>query len=123
MFQKTLLTTALSGALMISGLAMAADQDKDQTMTQAQDRTQDRIYGRQLMTTAEINTFREKMRAAKTVQEREQIREEHHKLMQARAKERGITLPDSPRPMRDGMGPGGGHMGPGGGMGGGNRGY
>ena len=49
------------------------------------------------------------MRAAKTEQEREKIRNEHHEQMMARAKERGVTLPDVPPA-------GGGMMGPGGGM-------
>jgi hypothetical protein len=64
------------------------------------------------------------MRTSKTAEEREQIRNEHHERMKARAKERGMTLPDEP-PARGGMmGPGGGMgsgggMSPGGGMGGG----
>jgi len=76
-------------------------------MDQTQD--QERIYGSQLMTQDERNAYRAKMRAAKTEQEREKIRNEHHKQMMARAKERGVTLPDVPPA-------GGGMMGPGGGM-------
>jgi len=66
------------------------------------------------------------MRAAKTAEEREKIRAEHHERMKVRAKERGVKLPDEP-PARGGMmGPGGGMgpgsgMGPGAGMGGGLR--
>lgn len=66
------------------------------------------IYGSQLMTAQERAEHRDRMRAAKTLEEREQIRAEHHERMQARAKERGVTLPDQP-PMRGGpgmMGPG-----------------
>lgn len=74
------------------------------------------IYGSQLMTAQERSAYRDRMRNARTAEERERIRNEHHKLMQERAKQRGVTLPDSPP--ATGMGQGSG-MGPGGGMGGG----
>ena len=78
------------------------------------------VYGSQMMTNQERIEHRTKMNTAKTAQEREQVRLEHHEQMQLRAKERGITLPDTPPAqgagMRQGMGPGGGV---GGGMGGG----
>jgi hypothetical protein len=81
------------------------------------------IYGSQLMTERERNEYRERMRTAKTEQDREQLRREHHAQMQARARERGVTLPDEP-PARGGQGYGaggpGGGMGSGGGMGGGS---
>lgn len=50
------------------------------------------IYGYQLMTERERAEFRERVRAADTEQEREQIRSAHHAQMQARAKERGVTI-------------------------------
>jgi hypothetical protein len=53
------------------------------------------------------------MRTLKTEQEREQYRIEHHKMMEERARERGVTLPDQPM---SGHGPG---MGMGSGKGGG----
>lgn len=59
------------------------------------------------MTPQERADQRAKMGAAKTAEEREQIRKEHHKLMQERAKARGMTLPDEPPAMGGGMGPGG----------------
>lgn len=100
--------SVLAGALaVLSGPLFAADPIRDQAMDQTQD--QERIYGSQLMTQDERNAYRAKMRAAKTEQEREKIRNEHHKQMMARAKERGVTLPDVPPA-------GGGMMGPGGGM-------
>ena len=123
MFKKTLTMSALTGALVFaSGFALADDQDrtrlqdKDQTKSKVQDRDQDRIYGSQLMTKQERNEFRNRMRSAKTAEEREQIRAEHHERMMVRAKERGVTLPDDPPARGSGMGPGGG-MAPGGGMG------
>ena len=133
MLNKSLLISVISGTVLSMGLAMAADQDRTQLQDQTRDRLQtpdqlkdrdrdrdqirdqDRIYGSQLMTVQERNEFRARMRAAKTVQERERIRNEHHERMQIRAKERGVTLPDEPPAMGGGMGPGGGGMG--GGMG------
>ena len=85
-------------------------------LAQVQD---DQIYGSQMMTQQERDELRAKMRAAQTAEERERIRAEHHALMQERAKERGLSMPEEP-PMRGGMGAGmGGGMGPGhgGGMG------
>lgn len=92
-------------ALMASG-SLAADEP---------------IYGSQLMTRQERMEHRTKMNAAKSVQERDQVRLEHHEQMKLRAKERGVSLPDAPPAQGMGMGPGRGigGMGPGGGMGGG----
>jgi hypothetical protein len=132
MYKKTLIMSALTGALVFaSGFALADDQDrtrqqdKDQTKSKVQDRDrdQDRVFGSQLMTKQERNEYRKRIRSAKTAEEREQIRAEHHERMMVRAKERGVTLPEDPPAKGGGMGPGGamapgGGMGPGGGRGG-----
>lgn len=110
-FKITVLTSAL---VVSSGFALAADTQK-QTETQMQQEEQ--IYGSQLMTQQERNEYRARMRAAKTAEERDRIRKEHHELMMERAKERGVSIPDEPPAMGGGMGPGSGGMGPGGGMG------
>ncbi len=65
------------------------------------------MYGCQLMTDAERAEYRAKMRSLKTPEEREAFRQQHHKEMQARAKERGVTLPEMPA---HAMGQGQGHM-------------
>lgn len=105
-----LFAVASLGLITASSYVLAAELDRDQSQDQL--RTQDRIYGYQLMTQEERTQYRQRMRNATTAQERERIRMEHHKQMQERAKQRGITLPDMPSPR--GMG---GHMGTGGGMG------
>jgi hypothetical protein len=64
------------------------------------------IYGSQMMTPAERNDYRMRMRAATTDEARQKLRLEHHTLMQERAKERGMTLPDMPPAGGGGMGPG-----------------
>ena len=124
--KRTLIYTAVVAALLpaMVSVANAADKDQDRQQTQDKDQIQDRqIYGSQLMTQQERSEYRAQMRNAKTAQEREQIRKEHHERMKVRAKEKGVTLPDEPpaRGMGGGMGPGGGGMGPG--MGGGPRRY
>jgi hypothetical protein len=121
-YSRKILVAAMLAAM--AGTAVAADQD--QTRTQDQMMTQDQInkmpdqqiYGSQLMTQQERTTFRNQMRAAKTYEEQQRIRNEHHKQMQVRAKERGVTIPDQPpaHGMGGGMGPGPG-PGAGGGMG------
>lgn len=109
MSKLKIVLSALALGLMASG-AIAADAP---------------IYGSQLMTNQERIEHRNKLRAAKTAEEREQYRLEHHEQMQLRAKERGVELPNEPPAQGGGMGrrmgPGGGMggMGPGGGMGGG----
>ena len=78
------------------------------------------VYGSQLMTNQERMEHRNKLRAAKTAEEREQIRLQHHEQMQLRAKEKGVTLPDAPPAMGGGQGRGMvgvGGMGPGPGRG------
>lgn len=77
----------------------------------AQDKYDRGIYGSQLMTPQERSAYRAKMRAAKTPEERQAIRAEHHAAMSARAKERGVTLPEQPPARGGGMGPGGGGRG------------
>lgn len=85
---------------------------------QTRQQSREQIYGSQLMTEKEREAHRQRVRNAATQEKREQIRAEHHKVMQERAKERGITLPDEPltRGSRPGMGRGQG-KGPGTGAG------
>lgn len=102
---KYLLITTLSGALLLSsGVSLAADEQ---------------IYGSQLMTTQERAEHRERMQAATSEEERNQIRQEHHERMKIRAREQGVTLPDEMPARGKGMGQGKG-MGPGDGSGMGN---
>jgi len=130
--KHTLIYAAVLAALLpaMATVAYAADQDqnrtRDQDRLQTQGQIQDnQIYGSQLMTQQERNQYRARMQAAKTEQDRERIRKEHHEQMQVRAKERGVTLPAEPPPrgMGPGYGGGPGGMGPGGGMGGGPHRY
>ena len=53
--------------------------------------------GRQLMTQEEWREHQQKMKSM-SQSERERYREEWHQKMTERAREKGITLPDTPRP-------------------------
>jgi hypothetical protein len=66
------------------------------------------VGGHQLMTPEERSAFQEKMRDAKTPEERQKLMEANRTEMQKRAKEKGITLPQ-PHGPRAGFGP---HFGP-----------
>ncbi len=103
--------SALAVGLSLSaGLTWAATPEPVNEQVQAQEQKQ--VYGSQLMTQQERLEYRDRMQNATTAGEREQIRKEHHEQMQERAKERGVTLPDSPPVGGRGMGPDGGMMGP-----------
>jgi hypothetical protein len=114
------LLIAITAAAMGIGAAGVSQSAEQQPAPPAAKKTP-AIYGSQLMTQQERNEYSARMRAAKTPEEREALRAEHHNAMQARAKERGVTLPEQPPAgagpgKGTGMGPGAG-MGPGGGMG------
>jgi len=60
--------------------------------------------GQQLLTPEERSAFQEKMRNAKTAEERQKLVEANRVEMQKRAKEKGIALPQ-PHGPRAGFGP------------------
>jgi hypothetical protein len=66
------------------------------------------MYGEQLFTQQERDDYRKRMQEAKTPEERTKIRDEVHATAQARAKEKGITLPEPRGPGGPGGGPRGG---------------
>ncbi|OYV40985.1 MAG: hypothetical protein B7Z83_00375, partial [Thiomonas sp. 20-64-5] len=82
------LLSALALSLLLAGGGLTA------TAAYAQTQKQETIYGSQLMTQKERREYRLQMREAKTAEQREHLRAEHHKQMQERAKERGVKLPD-----------------------------
>jgi len=104
MKQALIISTLMSTLLLSAGVSMAAGNNQ--------------IYGSQLMTNQERLEYRKKTMNAKTAEERERIRSEHHAMMKERAKSQNITLPEEPPAGGTGMGKGmnqGGGMGPGGG--------
>lgn len=93
---KTVASLAIASALVLGTMAPLAMPSMAQ---------QQPVYGSQMMTEQERMEYQQRMKSAKTEQEREQIRAEHHVQMQERAKNQGITLPDTP-PMKKGTGSG-----------------
>ncbi|MBX3686679.1 MAG: hypothetical protein KF909_11125 [Rhodocyclaceae bacterium] len=119
MWQKNV-GVVMALAAFLSPVAWADEKaqsaERETSRNEQREEVREQVYGYQLMTPAERDAYRERMRAARTVEEREQLRLEHHARMQARAKEQGVDLPDMPMMRGQGMG-GGAGMGPGGGMG------
>lgn len=93
---KYLITVAFAGVLSLPLFAAIAVEN-EQLEQKEQAQVQQQVYGWQLMTEEERAQHREKMRSATSAEEREAYRQEHHKLMQARAEAKGLTLPDQPR--------------------------
>ena len=91
LIKTILLSSTLS--LLVSASSLLAEQQ---------------VYGYQLMTEQERIEHQNKMRSLRTAEERERYRQEHHKKMQERAKQQGLSLPDQPRMQGGGMGAGGG---------------
>lgn len=109
MFTRTVMLLGLACAVSLTAENVwAAGQEQSQEKQQTQRQEQERVYGSDLMTPEERAEHREKMRSLKTPEEREAFRLEHHKKMQERAKERGVTIPEVPPPHGGGMGPRGG---------------
>jgi hypothetical protein len=125
--------SVVASALVLAAFSVSTNvraqdktQDKVQDQKRDQDRLQDPIFGSQLLTDAERIEHRTQMRSLKTAKERTAFQLEHHKRMQERAREKGLTLPDTPPASGKGLGAGttGGGMGagPAGGMGAGQSG-
>ena len=81
--------------LMVCVGAIAAEQPQENSQIQQ------RVFGRELMTEEEYAAHHDKMRAATTEAERQQIRKQNHELMKVRAEQQGLSMPDEP-PSRTG---------------------
>lgn len=112
--RMNLIFALVSVMSLCAGAVLAVDQAPVQGRARVQE--QEQIFGSQLMTDQERLEYHARMRAAQTPEAREQVRDEHHQVMQARAKAQGVALPDEPPARGSGMGAGRG-MGPGGGRG------
>lgn len=64
----------------------------------------EKMYGAQVMTPQECQAMHDKMASAKTPEARDMMCMEHHKAMQARAKERGMALDEHPHMKQHMMG-------------------
>ena len=57
----------------------------------------EQVYGWQLMSEQERNEYRTKIQNMNTKKEQERYRLEHHRKMEQRAKQQGVTLPSAPK--------------------------
>ncbi len=112
MNRQTMMAAAIAAAMTTMTVSLFAAEQPAAPAAKSEP-----IYGYRMMNDQERNDYRERMRNAASAEDRQKIRDEHHELMQGRAKERGVTLPP-----REGMGPRGEGRGPGAGMGPGPRG-
>ncbi|KTG15950.1 MULTISPECIES: hypothetical protein [unclassified Guyparkeria] len=81
---------SVAGAVLALGLMAPLAASAQQSGNDAP------IYGSELMTQQERLEYRERLRDADGIQERDRIRSEHHEQMLERAHERGVSLPDAP---------------------------
>ena len=117
MFKRVIFFVSVMSLIgQLANIAIASEQEQ----MQAREGTQEQAYGWELMTPEERTAYRDQMRALKTEEERRAFQVEHHQRMQERAKERGVSLSESPRSQRRGVGRSEGEMG--GRGGGGSRG-
>jgi len=77
-------------------------------MSMGQEKELKQIYGWELMSPKERVEHRTKMRGFKSEEARTAYRIEHHEQMRARAREKGLVLPDEP--LLQGRGKGSGAM-------------
>ena len=94
---RTAMAAAIAVAMMAAATLFAADQPAPKS---------EPIYGYRMMNDQERNEYRDRMRNARSADERQAIRDEHRKLMETRAKERGVTLPQPRGPGAGGPGAG-----------------
>ncbi len=119
MKRKRIVALAALVGTVCSSPVLAGEQE------QLQLRERQQVYGWQMMSEQERQTYRQEMQQLQTEREREAYRLEHHEMMRERARQMGVTLPETPGPRGQGgagvpSGQGGTGSG-GGGRGGGGR--
>jgi hypothetical protein len=105
--KRLLMGSALAvSSFLAAGSAWPAESSAARSDPKAQEH--EPIFGGRMMTQEERAEYHARMRAAKTVAERRKVRKEQHDAMVARAKERGVSIPDDPTARGPGMGAAGG---------------
>lgn len=96
---------SLTAASVMTALAMSMAPALAQTAAPAPQQSVDRVCGYDLLTPEEQRTFREQMQSASTTEARAKVQDEYRALVEARAKEQGVTLAE-PRGPGYGLGAG-----------------
>jgi hypothetical protein len=102
MFKSAWLAFLAAGLATVSPIA--AGEEQAQKSEQGRRQIQGAFFGPQLLSEEEQAAYRARIRKAKTSEEAEGVREEHYELMKARAKEKGVALPEKRPPVGGGMG-------------------
>ncbi len=92
MFKQTLIAAAAAALLAAAMVPAAAQQSPPPAAKREM-----RVYGEEVMTPQERQAYVDRMRAAKTREDRIKLRDEHRAEMQQRAKEKGVTLQEPQR--------------------------
>ncbi|MGA8053041.1 MAG: hypothetical protein WCA12_04140 [Burkholderiales bacterium] len=96
---------SLTAASVMTALAMSMAPALAQTAAPAPQQSVDRVCGYDLLTPEEQRAFREQMQSASTTEARAKVQDEYRALVEARAKEQGVTLAE-PRGPGYGLGAG-----------------
>ncbi len=88
---------SLSLLLAFAAFSVQAADEPAKAPAPQKKQVRQQVYGSQMMTPQERIEYRNKMRAAKSPDEQQQICEDHHAQMQDRARAKGMTLPEPPR--------------------------
>jgi len=86
-------------AALASASSLAAADEATAKREATRQQMQGSAFGPQLLSEEEQAGYRARIRAAKTPQEAEAVREQHYQLMKARAREKGVALPDKRPPV------------------------
>jgi uncharacterized membrane protein len=91
---RYMIYTIIAAAVFISaGTGSVASQNQDKTGKAVK---REIIPGSELMTPAEREQYRQRIRGARLPEEEAQVRGEHRKQIEARARLRGLRLADPP---------------------------
>lgn len=102
MFKLACLRFFAAGLVAVSSVTAGEGQAREDE--QSRRRIQASFFGPQLLSEEEQAAYRARIRKAKSSEDAEVVREEHYQLMKARAKEKGVALPEKRPPVGGGMG-------------------
>jgi hypothetical protein len=95
-FVALLLASVFACVMSASSFAQSSTTNKAPSQLASQDTAKDQIYGWQVMSDAERDAYKKQIASFKNSTERDVFLQDHRTRMNSRARERGITLRDTP---------------------------
>lgn len=95
-FIALLLASFLAWAISTPSFAQSPSTNKSPNQLASQDTAKDQIYGWQVMSDAERDAYKKQLASIKNTTERDVFLQDHRTRMNIRAREKGITLRDTP---------------------------